>query len=167
MSFFLIAHGFYFTHGLTFDEHKICWQKRRQRHLLKKDVHCLLAKGFSQPEQIGSMRPWLHQKSILVTDTWIIAQKILRQIDQPHLVDYNACKSWKNMGTEPHRHSSEFGRLVFEHSLYSHAPNTGRPVWQTRRKSVRLSNVRISNVQTSNYIMSGYRSINRTSDNRT
>ena len=52
---------------------------------------------------------------------------------------------------------------------YSEAPRTGRSVWQTRHKSVRLSNIRISNVRVSINRTSGYRTTfdNRTSDNRT
>ena len=42
-------------------------------------------------------------------------------------------------------------------TMYSHTPNTGRPVWQIGHNCVRLSNVRISDVRVSNYIMSGYR----------
>ena len=38
---------------------------------------------------------------------------------------------------------------------YSHAPRTGRLVWQTGRKSVRILNVRISNVGLVNLTASG------------
>ena len=37
--------------------------------------------------------------------------------------------------------TSTFEYWAFELSLYSECPNTGRPVWQTRRKNVWLKNV--------------------------
>ena len=51
---------------------------------------------------------------------------------------------------------------------YSECPNTGRPVWQTGRKYVRISNIRFSDVRF--YITSGLNHIkhwNRTSEIRT
>ena len=74
----------------------------------------------------------------------------------------------------------------FCHSLYSVVPKTGRPVWQTGHKSVRISNFRFSDVRerskTSGFrmpelirafeirtILSGFQTLhlNRTSEIRT